>query len=204
MAQVQKNISLASLYLASQSPRRAELLRQIGVPFLQFGVDILEQYGIDETPEHYVCRLAKKKAQAGLEYIQRHKMPLKPVLGADTIVVCDQQVLEKPENFQAASKTLSILSGRSHNVMSAVAITDGVSSRVVVATTRVHFRPISAAEIKRYWHTKEPCDKAGAYGIQGLGAVFVSAIEGSYSNVVGLPLETIMPLLAEFQIDYWQ
>jgi len=204
MSQPSVSALTPSLYLASQSPRRAELLRQIGVSFLQFSVDILEQYSVDETPADYVCRLAVEKAQAGLEYIQRQQMPPKPVLGADTIVVCDHHILQKPENYQAASKTLSKLSGRSHYVLSAVAITDAHRSRVVMATTEVHFRVISATEIKRYWDTGEPCDKAGAYGIQGLAAVFVKTIEGSYSNVVGLPLETIAPLLADFQVDYWQ
>lgn len=195
---------MTALYLASQSPRRAELLRQIGVQFQQFSVDVPEQHTPGESPEAYVTRLAKDKAQAGWQYIAGKGMAHQPVLGSDTVVVCDQHILEKPRDLQHAIETLSMLSGRSHRVLSAVAVVDGSRCEFAVSSTEVTFTTISRADIERYWATGEPADKAGAYGIQGLGAVFVDAISGSYSNVVGLPLEKTVQLLARFDINYWQ
>lgn len=195
---------MTALYLASQSPRRAELLRQIGVQFQQFSVDVPEQHTPGESPEAYVTRLAKDKAQAGWQYIERKGMAHQPVLGSDTVVVCDQHILEKPRDLQHAIEILSMLSGRSHSVLSAVAVVDASRCEFSVSLTDVTFKAISRAEIERYWATGEPADKAGAYGIQGLGAVFVDAISGSYSNVVGLPLEKTVQLLARFDINYWQ
>lgn len=195
---------MAALYLASQSPRRAELLRQIGVQFQQFSVDVPEQHTPGESPEAYVTRLAKDKAQAGWQYIENKAMAHQPVLGSDTVVVCDQHILEKPRDLQHAIEILSMLSGRSHRVLSAVAVVDASRCECTVSSTDVSFKDITRAEIERYWATGEPADKAGAYGIQGLGAVFVDAISGSYSNVVGLPLEKTVQLLARFDINYWQ
>lgn len=195
---------MTALYLASQSPRRAELLRQIGVQFQQFSVDVPEQHTPGESPEAYVTRLAKDKAQAGWQYIERKGMAHQPVLGSDTVVVCDQHILEKPRDLQHAIEILSMLSGRSHSVLSAVAVVDASRCEFSVSLTDVTFKAFSRAEIERYWATGEPADKAGAYGIQGLGAVFVDAISGSYSNVVGLPLEKTVQLLARFDINYWQ
>lgn len=195
---------MTALYLASQSPRRAELLRQIGVQFQQFSVDVPEQHAPGESPEAYVTRLAKDKAQAGWQYIENKAMATQPVLGSDTVVVCDQHILEKPRDLQHAIEILSMLSGRSHKVLSAVAVVDASRCECAVSSTGVTFKHITRAEIERYWATGEPADKAGAYGIQGLGAVFVDAISGSYSNVVGLPLEKTVQLLARFDINYWQ
>lgn len=195
---------MTALYLASQSPRRAELLRQIGVQFQQFSVDVPEQHTPGESPEAYVTRLAKDKAQAGWQYIENKAMATRPVLGSDTVVVCDQHILEKPRDLQHAIEILSMLSGRSHRVLSAVAVVDASRCECTVSSTDVTFKDITRAEIERYWATGEPADKAGAYGIQGLGAVFVDAISGSYSNVVGLPLEKTVQLLARFDINYWQ
>lgn len=195
---------MSALYLASQSPRRAELLRQIGVPFEQFSVDVEEVLQAGEAPDDYVRRLAEAKARAGWQYSLDQAMQTRPVLGSDTVVVCDQRVLEKPADFAQAVQTLSLLSGRTHSVLSAVAMVYGDRCEVFVAQTQVQFRQLQLAEIERYWATGEPCDKAGAYGIQGLGAVFVESISGSYSNVVGLPLEKTTQLLANFQVDHWQ
>lgn len=195
---------MTALYLASQSPRRAELLRQIGVQFQQFNVGVPELHTQGESPEAYVTRLAKDKAQAGWQYIESKGMATQPVLGSDTVVVCDQHILEKPTDLQHAIEILSMLSARSHRVLSAVAVVDASRCECSVSSTEVTFKDITRAEIERYWATGEPADKAGAYGIQGLGAVFVEAISGSYSNVVGLPLEKTVQLLARFDINYWQ
>ena len=195
---------MTAIYLASQSPRRAELLRQIGVPFTQFSVDILEQHQHGESADAYVARLAQEKAQAGWRHCQADGWVSLPVLGSDTVVVCDEHILEKPADLDEAQQTLQLLSGRSHRVLSALAIVSGARIEWAIAATEVTFRRISSVEIERYWATGEPCDKAGAYGIQGLGAVFVESISGSYSNVVGLPLETTVPLLKKFDVACWQ
>lgn len=195
---------MTALYLASQSPRRAELLRQIGVPFQQFSVDVVEQHRAGESAQDYVARLAKDKALAGWNYCIDKAMPALPVLGSDTVVVCDQHILEKPRDLAHAIDTLLMLSNRSHTVLSAVAVVDDSRCELAVSATEVMFRSIAQSEIERYWATGEPADKAGAYGIQGLGAVFVESISGSYSNVVGLPLEKTVQLLARFNINYWQ
>lgn len=195
---------MTALYLASQSPRRAELLGQIGVQFTQFSVDVPEIHQPGEAPNDYVLRLAKAKAEAGWASLSERNLALAPVLGSDTVVVCDQHILEKPKDFADFVKTLTLLSGRSHKVLSAVAVFDGALCETALASTEVFFRPISVAEMARYWQTGEPLDKAGGYGIQGLGAVFVESISGSYSNVVGLPLEKTVQLLNSFGIEYWQ
>ena len=195
---------MSAIYLASQSPRRAELLRQVGVPFTQFSVDIIEEHQPGESASDYVVRLAQEKAQAGWRCCQAKGLVSLPVLGSDTVVVCDEHILEKPADLYEAQQTLQLLSGRSHRVLSALAIVFGGRCEWAVAATEVTFRHISSVEIERYWATGEPCDKAGAYGIQGLGAVFVESISGSYSNVVGLPLETTVPLLKKFDVACWQ
>ena len=195
---------MSAIYLASQSPRRAELLRQGGVPFTQFSVDILEEHQRGESADAYVVRLAQEKAQAGWRHCQTEGLVSLPVLGSDTVVVCDEQILEKPADLHEAQQTLQLLSGRSHRVLSALAIVFGSRCEWAIAATEVTFRRLSSVEIERYWATGEPCDKAGAYGIQGLGAVFVESISGSYSNVVGLPLETTVPLLKIFDVACWQ
>lgn len=176
------------LYLASQSPRRRELLAQLGHQFdcLVTNVDETRQPG--ESAADYVTRLAEEKASAGLAALQSDADSDMLVLGADTIVVVDEQVLEKPEDQQDAARMMQLLSGRSHQVMTAVALASSkgcVSQRI---ETRVSFRDLSDEEILAYWQTGEPADKAGGYGIQGIAGKFVSRIDGSYSAVVGLPL----------------
>jgi septum formation protein len=193
---------MATLYLASGSSRRRELLRQIAVPFLTQITPIDENALPGESPVAYVERLARAKGQAGLAALADTRDAV--VLGADTAVVLDGQILGKPADRDEALATLSALSGRSHEVLTAVALVsrERVVSRVV--TSRVTFRPLSQAEIEAYWASGEPQDKAGCYGIQGLAAVFVSQLHGSYSAVVGLPLCETAALLAEFAIPCWQ
>jgi septum formation protein len=192
------------LYLASQSPRRRELLNQIGVRHAVVTVDVPEVRQPDELPGAYVQRLASAKASAGYAEVQRQGLPLRPVMGADTIVVCDQLILEKPGDATEAAAMLRLLAGRSHEVITAVAISDGERLEQALSITEVRFRWLDDAEITAYWHTGEPRDKAGGYGIQGFGAVFVEAINGSYSNVVGLPLEVGFQLLQKFNVPCWQ
>ena len=186
------------LYLASQSPRRRELLSQIGVRFDVVSVEVPEVRAQGEAPEEYVQRLAQEKAQAGI--VQKQG---KPVLGADTIVVLGNKVLEKPETAEQGINMLMSLSSQSHQVMTAVCICDGDRQQLRLNRTLVRFRPIQLSEAQRYWRTGEPTDKAGGYGIQGLGAVFVDSINGSYSSVVGLPLLETSQLLKAFRIPFW-
>ena len=191
------------IYLASQSPRRAELLGQIGVPFSKVRCEIDETPQAGESPSGYVQRMAREKVRAGWQQLSEQKQPLKPLLAADTSVVCDQKILGKPENRQDAFNMLSLLSGRRHQVMTAVAVTDGRDECFRLVVTDVEFNSLSADMINRYIQTGEPEDKAGSYGIQGLGAVLVASINGSYSGVVGLPLAETAGLLGRFGISVW-
>ncbi|MFT4764698.1 MAG: septum formation protein [Oleispira sp.] len=193
-----------SLVLASTSPRRKELLQQIGVIFTQLNIDINEDVAADESAEQYVLRLAKEKAAAGFELLSATEKANHVVLAADTTVVCDGLILAKPESMSHSKEILSQLSGREHIVMSAIGFHSLDKTLQKVVTTKVRFRSISDAEIEAYWHSGEPQDKAGSYGIQGLGAVFVESITGSYSNVVGLPLCETAQLLNQFNIAFWQ
>ena len=182
----------AQIVLASQSPRRRALLEQIGVSFDVEVADIDESRHADESLERYVSRLAESKAAA----VQARVAAGLPILGADTIVVLDDCPLGKPRSPHDAHTMLTRLSGRQHEVFTAVAlITD--HPVVVLSRTRVWFRPISAAERDAYIATGEPMDKAGGYAIQGRGAAFVERIHGSYSAVVGLPLFETARLLNE-------
>ncbi|MCP1648930.1 MULTISPECIES: Maf family protein [Pseudomonas aeruginosa group] len=193
---------MAQLYLASSSPRRRELLTQIGLPFH------IVPASIDETPEAgesayaYVERLARSKALAGLNFLAQRADVC--VLGADTAVVLDGRILGKPVDRDDALAMLQALSGREHEVLTAVAVADRDRCEARVVSSRVTFRAVSAEEAERYWETGEPQDKAGGYAIQGLAAVFVSRVEGSYSAVVGLPLCETSALLADFSIPSWQ
>jgi nucleoside triphosphate pyrophosphatase len=205
-----------SLYLASQSPRRRELLTQIGVDFQTLTVEVTEQRLADELPAEYVQRLAADKAKAGGELLLEMAsvtssvgdyLPVSstiPVLGSDTVVVLGDQVLEKPADEAEAVTMLLALSGRPHQVMTAVSFYTPERQQTMLSVTDVVFREITELEAHRYWQTGEPCDKAGGYGIQGLGAVFVTEIHGSYTGVVGLPLEQTYLLLDSFGIAYWQ
>ena len=185
------------IYLASQSPRRRELLTQIGVHFDVVSVDVPEQRQANEVAAQFVERLALDKARAGWQ----HSSQDRPVLGADTIVVVDDDVLGKPVDRVNAAAILARLSGREHQVMTAVALVDGEKEAIRLSISRVRFRQISAKECKTYAATGEPDDKAGAYAIQGQAAIFIEHLEGSYSGVMGLPLFETTDLLKEFAIS---
>lgn len=193
---------MTTLYLASGSPRRRELLTQIGVPFSSLIVPIDENSLPEEPPRAYVERLARAKAQAGLAALADPGDAV--VLGADTAVILDGRILGKPQDRDEAVATLSGLSGREHQVLTAVALASANKVGVRVVSSRVRFRLLTRTEIEAYWATGEPRDKAGSYAIQGLAAVFVSQLQGSYSAVVGLPLCETAELLAEFAIPCWQ
>ena len=183
-----------ALYLASASPRRRELLALLDYPFAVLSVDVEEQRQPQELPEVYVQRLAREKSQAGWLACQGEK----PVLGADTIVVFQQEVLEKPQDFVDAQRILQLLSGNTHTVMTAVALSSQHGCEVILVNSQVTFRELSQDDIDRYWQSGEPADKAGAYGIQGIGGKFVCHLNGSYSAVVGLPLLETDQLLHKY------
>lgn len=187
-------MSRPTILLASGSPRRRELLAQIGVDCVVRPVDLDESRLPGESPADYVQRLAREKALAGLAVSDGSL----PALGSDTAVVLDGETLGKPRDHADALATLARLSGREHVVMSGVAVAHAERCEVRLAETRVFFREITPAEIEAYWQTGEPADKAGGYGIQGRGAIFVERIEGCYSNVVGLPLAVTGELLRDF------
>lgn len=194
-----------SVFLASRSPRRRELLRQIGVTFEV--IPLREAPGrkpdVDETPrsgesaDDYVLRVALEKAQAAANMAQARRIPPRPVLAADTTVVCDEQILGKPENGAAAARMLEQLSGRDHRVLTAVVVSDAGTLRTRVSLSRVWFRALDGDDIKRYLLAGESLDKAGAYAIQGRAAAFITRIEGSYSGIMGLPLAETADLLRE-------
>jgi len=187
------------LYLASTSPRRRELLQQLGLEFSILRVEVDESRLGSETPEAYVARLAGEKAQAGLAAISRGV-----VIAADTTVALGDTVLGKPASLAEAVAMWTLLSGREHRVLTGVAVASQQEMLVDVVTTTVRFREIFPEEMQAYWASGEPADKAGAYAIQGRGAVFVSHIDGSYSNVVGLPLMQTAALLARIDIPVWK
>lgn len=178
------------LVLASASPRRADLLDQLGVRYLVDPAGIDERERADEAPNDYVRRIALAKAETVCDRRGR----VEPVIGADTAVVIDERIVGKPADFTAAAAMLGALSGRWHEVYTGVALVHRAAS-VIAVRTRVKFRVLQSTEIAAYWDTGEPCDKAGAYAIQGIGGAFVERIDGSYSNVVGLPLMETVQLL---------
>jgi septum formation protein len=190
------------VYLASASPRRRQLLSQIGVRFQVLSVDVDESIAAGEGAERYVVRLARAKAAAGLarRIAPRHAA----VLGADTAVVAGGAILGKPVDCKDAERMLGLLSARTHEVLTAVALAtdDGVLSHV--SRSEVAFREITAEEARDYWNTGESRDKAGAYAIQGYGAVFVSRLRGSYSGVMGLPLFETAQLLRAAGVPCWK
>lgn len=186
------------IYLASNSPRRRELLDQIGVTYRVLRVEVDESPRPGEEAAVLVQRLALAKARAG-----HASLPAgddKPVLGADTLVVCAGQILGKPHERAAGLAMLARLSGRGHEVFTAVALVNGRQKGVLLNRSQVRFRDIAPAEAEAYWDSGEPLDKAGGYAIQGLGAVFVAELTGSYSGVMGLPLFETARLLNEFDI----
>lgn len=190
---------LPTLCLASASPRRRDLLWQIGVPHTVAAAQVDESLLPGESPEDYVERVALEKAMT-----IRNAGERLPVLGADTAVVLDGTVYGKPVDRADALAMLSRLSGRTHQVLTAVALATERSVELCVSASTVRFRDLTLAEREAYWQTGEPRDKAGAYAIQGYGAVFIESLSGSYSGVMGLPLAETARLLRAAGIDYWQ
>ena len=193
-----------SLYLASTSPRRRELLRQIGVQLTTLSVDVDESPLLNESAQAYVQRLSQAKAEAGWRCVEAGQLPWMPVLGSDTSVVLDGVILGKPEDQVQCVEALMSLSGKTHQVMTAVTLQLAEKIVTRLSVTDVTFRDLSEEEVLCYWDSGEPLDKAGGYGIQGYGAVFVQSISGSYSGVVGLPIEKTVELLNQFDVPFWQ
>lgn len=187
---------MIQLYLASKSPRRKELLAQLGVTFDCIDGCVDESTLSNEAPQNYVLRLAIAKAAAGRKNIQAGFSHI-PVLGSDTSVVISNEILGKPRDKQEAIAMLSRLSGNSHIVYTAVAVNHNGTIRTVCCATKVFFAAMTLSQINSYVATGEPMDKAGAYGIQGLGGRYIQKIEGSYTSVVGLPLYETGMLLTE-------
>jgi septum formation protein len=194
--------SVEFIYLASGSPRRRELLQQIGVTFQVLGADLDETALPGEAPVAYVSRLAQAKATLGWE--RSRDSGGVPVLAADTAVVLDARILGKPADMNDAIAMLLQLSGRAHQVLTAVALRTAAGLQVKVSHSTVTFRTIDSSEARAYWETGEPCDKAGAYAIQGYAAVFISDLKGSYSGVMGLPLFETAALLEAAGVTCWQ
>ncbi len=207
MGGAMKNVSL---YLASRSPRRQALLEQMGVlhhvlpsgPGLTEGIDVDESVRFAEKPEEYVMRVAIDKARAGLAFVrQKTDWAPHPVLAADTTIDFAQTILGKPQDQQEAKRMLGALSGRTHTVLTAVVMVFGEQIHTRLSQSQVTFAALDEARIERYVQTGEPMDKAGAYGIQGFAAAFITRIEGSYSGIMGLPLSETAELLKLFGIQ---
>jgi len=196
------------IYLASRSLRRRELLKQIGVPFeslllredLRRGADVDETPLPDESPGVYVLRMAREKTAMAVRQIAYRGLPQKPVLAADTTVVFEGEIIGKPDDAEHAARILRALSGREHQVLTAVAVALREQVETQISVSSVWFREIPEAEIRRYCAGGEPLDKAGAYAIQGRAGAFVTRISGSYSGIMGLPLAETVELLQKYGI----
>lgn len=200
------NINQPRIYLASQSPRRRELLKQIGITFepLLLRTRPGREGGVDETPYEgenpveYVQRICRTKSEAGWVAVEQRELRPYPVLAADTTVTLDGQIIGKPDNNEHAAKILRLLSGREHQVLTAVAVVFDERLEMCLSTTTIVFDTLNEERIHRYLLTGEAHDKAGAYGIQGHAGAFVKHIEGSYTGVIGLPLYETVELLKLF------
>ena len=196
------------IYLASRSPRRRELLKQIGVTFELLlvrgdparGADVNEAVLPGELPRDYACRMASLKAETGWIQVAKRRMREYPVLAGDTVIALDNAIVGKPSSREHAAEILQKLSGKTHEVLSSVALCRDQTAEVLLSVTEVKFRELQEPEIKRYIACGEGLDKAGAYGIQGRAAVFIAGISGSYSGVMGLPLFETAQLLRKFHI----
>ena len=199
-------VAQSPIYLASRSPRRRELLRQIGVEhevlMLRIqaprGRDVSEDPTAGEDPRDYVLRVCRDKVEAGWNYLHARKLPPRAVLAADTTVCLGREILGTPADAAEAADFLGRLSGREHEVLTAVALKYQDRMELQLSATAVRFRPLESAEIERYVRSGEPQDKAGAYGIQGHAGAFIAEIRGSYSGVMGLPLFETALLLKGF------
>lgn len=188
---------MKQLILASQSPRRNELLSQLGYQFITQSADIDESVKYNENAQDYVVRLAREKAQKVFSALSVKQQSQSVVLGSDTSVVIDGDILGKPANEAECIAILMRLESKQHQVLTAIAAIESNRTVYELVETQVQFKALTIDEIKRYWQTGEPCDKAGSYGIQGIGGQFVTTINGSYSSVVGLPLYETAQLLAK-------
>lgn len=191
-----------SIYLASASPRRSQLLTQIGVPHEIFAVALDEDRLPGEPPRVYVERLARDKARAAGAALAGR--PRRPVLAADTSVVLGDEIFAKPADEADCVRMLMALGGRTHEVMTGVAVLAGDTLLADLCVSRVTFRRLEEGECRRYWACGEPRDKAGSYAVQGLAAVFIERLEGSYSGVMGLPLFETARLLGAAGVAAWQ
>ena len=185
------------LLLASASPRRKELLQQLGLRFQQKSVEIDETPYKSELPYQYVMRMGQEKAEAAW---QKWGKPDRLILSSDTTVVIDKKILGKPSGYDEFKSMMQLLSGRQHQVLTSVVVKSGREIKSALSETHVFFCELKDSDIEWYWHTGEPRDKAGGYGIQGFGARFVSRIDGSYTGVVGLPLFETAEILLNFGI----
>ena len=193
------------IYLASQSPRRRALIEQLGIHYQSLDVEVDESPQPEEAPAGFVARLALEKAWAGWQLVMKQSIP---VVGADTCILLDQQIIGKPDNREQSIELLKRYSGRTHQVATGVAIVGPAMGKpgaeivqhVRVNTSTVTFRPITHEECEQYWETGEPQGKAGGYAIQGKAAVFIEKLEGSYSGVMGLPLFEFAELIAMYGI----
>ncbi len=197
------------IYLASRSPRRRELLTQIGVHFdmLLFRAAPREDAAVDESsltdemPSDYVRRIALAKASHGQALLRERRLPSRPLLAADTTLDIDGEVIGKPRDTLDAERILARLAGRTHRVLTAIAISHDAHIESALSVSEVRFRELSTQEIRRYVQSGDPMDKAGAYGIQGRAAMFVASIRGSHSGIVGLPLCETALLLRNFGLE---
>jgi septum formation protein len=189
------------IYLASQSPRRRQLLDQIGVahrlllPEADEDAEALEAVQPGELPADYVQRVTLAKLQAAVRRLKRRGLPEAPILCADTTVALGRRILGKPDDDAHAARTLALLAGHTHRVLTAVAVRAGRRTKTALSVSKVHFRPLTAGEIEAYVASGEPRGKAGAYAIQSAAAAWISRIEGSYSGIMGLPLYETAQLL---------
>ena len=198
---ISSNPDPAQLYLASKSPRRQELLGQLGLRYRVLDPLLDESVFVEPTVSRLASRLAVAKVDAGFDIICRDEQPALPVLAADTLVVQAGNCFGKPSDFQEFSAMFRQLSGQWHEVITALALRDDQRTIHRVSSNAVRFRIIDETEIKHYWESGEPIDKAGGYAIQGLGACFVVEIRGSFSAIMGLPLFELAGLLPEFGIN---
>jgi septum formation protein len=198
---------LKAIYLASKSPRRRELLRQAGIHFelLPLRAYPLDRREVDETPlpheaaADYVMRIARLKAEAAMRIMVTRHLPPRLVLAADTTVVLDGEILGKPADAAEAASMLKRLSGKTHKVLTAIAVANTRELKEALSRSEVTFRKLDESEIRRYVDSGEPLDKAGAYAIQGRAAMFISHLSGSYSGVMGLPLLETAQLIKDFE-----
>jgi len=185
------------IYLASASPRRRELLRQLGIEFEVIPSMVTEHVHVGESAAEYVLRMAADKARVVARRVSAREHDVVPVLGADTEVVVDQMILGKPRDREHACGMLRRLSGRTHEVLTGICVVHQGKEHHALSDSRVTFGPLSEDEIGRYWESGEPLGKAGAYAIQGVAAGFIARVDGSYSGVMGLPLFELAQILRQ-------